>query len=99
MIRYFVLYFILPAALFAGARDWLIDPAPFRAEVVVEDQSLLLHNGLAARRIRLSPNAATISFRREDTGEEFVRSIRPEAELVLNGVRCEVIHENDALDS
>jgi len=90
MIRYFVLYFILPAALFAGARDWLIDPAPFRAEVVVEDQSLLLHNGLSARRIRLSPNAATISFRREDTGEEFVRSVRPEAEIVLNGVRYAV---------
>ena len=92
MIRFYLLFVLLPVLLFGApkSRDWLIDPAPFRAEVIAENQSVILQNGLVSRHIRLSPNAATISFRRHDTGEEFIRSIRPEAEIVIDGNRFSI---------
>ena len=92
MIRFFIL-FTLSALLMVGAAnalDWLIDPTPFKAQIEVGEKSIALGNGLVRREIQISPNAATISFRRQDAGEEFVRAIRPEAEIVINGVRCDV---------
>jgi len=67
--------------------DWLIDPSPYRAEVRVEadGSGVLLQNGLLRREIRLRPNAATISLRNLTTEEEFVRAVRPEARLTVDG--------------
>jgi hypothetical protein len=66
-------------------KDWLISPVTQRSEVKIGDKSLELTNGLIARRIQITPNAATISFKNEVTGEQFIRSVRPEARVVLNG--------------
>lgn len=70
---------------FAQAHDWLIDPAPFTAKVEATDDALVLSNGLVARAIRLAPNAATVSLRNLQSGQNFVRGVKPEARVVIDG--------------
>jgi hypothetical protein len=65
--------------------DWLIAPVASRSEIKISDDYLELNNGLIARRIQISPNAGTTSFKNLVTGEQFIRAVRPEAGLVLNG--------------
>jgi hypothetical protein len=67
--------------------DWLIKPVTQKAAIYQANggKDLVLSNGLMTRRFRVSPNLATIDFQNLTTGEQFVRSIRPEAVLVLDG--------------
>ncbi|KAB7732521.1 alpha-galactosidase [Rudanella paleaurantiibacter] len=69
------------------AADWLVTPvsAPARVYRSADNRELYLTNGLLLRRFRLTPNAATVSLKHLGTGEQFVRSVRPEARLTLNG--------------
>jgi hypothetical protein len=80
----FIVFIILTATVFAA--DWLIDPAPFKAHILDTPKSLILKNDLIQREITLAPNAATISFRNLVSQEEFIRSVRPEAELEIDGL-------------
>ncbi|MGZ5555578.1 MAG: hypothetical protein ACXW3H_07500, partial [Candidatus Aminicenantales bacterium] len=71
-----------------AAFDWLVDPAPFRAQVRVDpnDPSTLhLENGLVRRTLHLSPNAASVDLLNLATGEAVLRAVRPEASIVLDG--------------
>jgi hypothetical protein len=82
-----------PLAAHAAARvDWLLDPSPYKARVSqsADGREVLLENGLVRRVIRLAPNAATVSFENLMTGESIIRAVRPEACVVLDGVRYEV---------
>lgn len=67
--------------------DWLLDNSRYKAEVYQADnqKTIVLSNGLLRRSIRLSPNAATFDFTNLTTNEQFIRAVRPEARLVLNG--------------
>ena len=67
--------------------DWLIDPAPAKAGVFRTEHpnEIVLANGLIARTIRLSPNAATVSIQNLKNREELLRGIRPEAHLSIDG--------------
>ena len=64
------------------SHDWLVEPPAARAAVVVCGDHLILSNGLLAREFE---RGATVSLRREDTGEEFLRAVRPEASFTLDG--------------
>ncbi len=66
-------------------KDWLIAPVTQRSEIKIGDKSLELNNGLISRRIHILPNASTTSFKNLVTGEQFIRSVRPEARIVLDG--------------
>jgi hypothetical protein len=82
-----------PLAAHAAARaDWLLDPSAFKAQVIrsADGHEVVLDNGLVRRVIRLAPNAATVSFENLMTGESIIRAVRPEACVVLEGVRYEV---------
>lgn len=70
-----------------SAQDWLIAPISQKSEVkiVKNGQTIEISNGLIARQIQILPNAATVSFKNLTTNEQFVRSVRPEARVVLNG--------------
>jgi len=76
----------------AGPPDWLLDGSPFKAEVKAsaDGREVTLNNGLIRRVIRLAPNAATVSFENLMTGEQFLRAVRPEASLELEGQPYEV---------
>ena len=66
-------------------KDWLIDQSSYTARVTEEENNIVLDNGLVERKIRINPNAATIEFKNVVTGESMLRSIKPEAEVTLNG--------------
>ena len=67
--------------------DWLITPVTQKAGVFQTNggKELVLSNGLISRRFRISPNLATVDFQNLSTNEQFVRSIQPEARVILNG--------------
>jgi len=73
-------------------KDWLIDPSGFVSEIRETDdgKAIQMSNGLISRTIRLQPNAATTSFLNVTTGEEFVRSVRPEAEVTIDSLQFDV---------
>lgn len=68
--------------------DWLINGNPYQAIIqqTTGGKELVLTNGLILRRIRVSPNAATIDYRNLATNEQYIRSVRPEARIELDGV-------------
>ncbi|WP_162340542.1 hypothetical protein [Cyclobacterium salsum] len=73
------------------SNDWLLyrsnQPARVQAN---EEGHLVLSNGLVSRTFASSPNGATIGLEHMQTGESFLRSVRPEAEIQLDGIRFEV---------
>jgi hypothetical protein len=76
----------------APARDWLLDPSPYRAQVrsQPDGHEIELNNGLLRRVIRLHPNAASVALDNLVTGESLLRGVKPEAVVVLDGQRFEV---------
>jgi len=83
---------ILTVSLFLSAQvwaqtDWLIEAPDLIATVNQEDQKeLVLSNGLISRTIRLKPNAATVSMKNLVTAEEYIRAVKPEALVSINGI-------------
>jgi len=77
----------LPVAPAPERVDWLVKPVTRQAGIFRGScpEELVLDNGLVRRVFRLSPNAATVAIDQLSTGESLVRSVRPEAELVLDG--------------
>jgi len=78
--------------LHAGQPDWLLDGSSFKAEITAsaDGREVKLDNGLIRRALRLSPNAATVSFENLMTGEQFLRAVRPEAILEMDGVHYNI---------
>ena len=76
----------------AAATDWLLEPAPYKAEIRETDggRSLVLTNGLISRTLRLAPNCATVDFRNMMTGEAIIRAVRPEAVLELDNRKYKI---------
>ena len=66
--------------------DWLLHPAQQKAEVYFSPskKDLILYNGLVKRTFRLSPNAACTGYKNMATGQELLRSIKPEAKVIIN---------------
>ncbi|MEO9892262.1 alpha-galactosidase [Aurantibacter sp.] len=65
-------------------KDWLIDNGEYVAKIDIEGNNLILSNGLALRQITIKPNVATTEYKNLVTGETYLRSIKPEAEVTLN---------------
>lgn len=73
------------------SQDWLVEPAPFKATVSrIGDKEVILDNGLISRTFRISPSLATVSFRLEQSEQEFIRAVRPEALFTLNGTKVAI---------
>jgi len=78
----------LPPAPEPGQQDWLVHRVTRTAGIYrngVGDDSLVLDNGLVRRTFLLQPNAATVAIDQLTTGESLLRSVRPEAEITLDG--------------
>ncbi len=68
-------------------KDWLIETPDLSATVQSKGgKEVILANGLISRTIRLTPNAATVSLRNMVTQEEYIRSVKPEALISINGI-------------
>ncbi len=67
-------------------KDWLIHPIETATEVYQDgSKDIVLTNGLLLRRWRIEPEVATTHVTLMTTGENFVRGVKPEARLVLDG--------------
>jgi hypothetical protein len=76
----------------APRTDWLINPAPFKANVSVSKggRELEMNNGLVRRVIRLQPNAATVALDNLVSGESLLRGVKPEAVVEIDGKLLEI---------
>jgi len=91
-LRVCLLALLLCPSNLGAIQDWLINPAPFMARVTpgANGREIYLTNGLLRRVIRLEPDAATIAFDDAVTGQSLLRSVRPEAQLELDGANFDV---------
>jgi hypothetical protein len=72
--------------------DWLISPVKVRSGVYRTENAneIVLSNGLIKRVFRVKPNAATVAFENLVTGESIMRSVKPEAQVEIDGVMYDV---------
>ncbi|MBZ4191601.1 alpha-galactosidase [Niabella beijingensis] len=72
----------------AVSGDWLVTPVTARAGVYssADKKELLLSNGLVQRRFRLRPNLACIDYKNRITGQQLLRSVKPEARISIDGL-------------
>jgi len=65
--------------------DWLIESPEIEARAYISDKEVILANGLISRTVYTGANAATVGLKNLVTGEEFIRSVKPEALLSIDG--------------
>jgi hypothetical protein len=72
--------------------DWLVHAEGHPAAVFksADQKDLILSNGLLKRVFRLSPNVACTDLRNLTTGEQLLRSIKPEAQVSINGKKYNI---------
>ncbi|SHN33025.1 hypothetical protein SAMN04488057_12114 [Cyclobacterium lianum] len=71
--------------------DWLLYRSDQPARVDADDDgNLVLSNGLVQRTFATDPNGATIGLDHLQTGESFLRSVRPEAAIQLDGIPFDI---------
>ena len=67
--------------------DWLIKQPDTKAQLFqTKDGKLVFGNGLVARTFSITPNVATVGLDLLANNESFLRSVRPEAEVKINGI-------------
>lgn len=71
-------------------KDYLIYPVSQKASVNVEGKDLILNNGLVKRVFRLSPNVACTDYTNLINGQQLLRSVEPEARIIIDGKQYEV---------
>ena len=61
--------------------DYLVSSAEYKAQAYESGGELVLTNGLAEKRFIFSPDFACVSLKNLYSGEQFLRSIKPEVNL------------------
>lgn len=68
-------------------QDWLIDSIESKAKLYYNsERNLVFSNGIVSRTFSVSPNMATVGLDHLQTNESFLRSVRPEAEVQIDGL-------------
>jgi hypothetical protein len=71
--------------------DWLVQKVNSVSAIYKDkDGNLVLSNGLVSRTFTLKPNTATVELENLHTGESFLRAIKPEAEIKINGINFRI---------
>jgi hypothetical protein len=71
-------------------KDWLIEKPNAKPEIYKSGKNLIISNGLVSRTFTTSPNMSTISLNLLTNNQEFIRSVRAEAELEIDGIKLKV---------
>jgi hypothetical protein len=72
------------------AKDWLIHQVKDAVLIDTGNGQLVLSNGLLRRTFLQQPNLACVDFLNLSSGQQLIRSIEPEARLVINGITYQV---------
>jgi len=71
--------------------DWLLGDVDAKAALYrTEEGWLVFSNGLISRTFTVEPNGATVGFDNLTINKAFLRSVRPEAEIVIDNVKFKV---------
>ncbi len=72
--------------------DWLVQPVHARAGIYTTDdhRDIILYNGLVKRTFRITPNVACIDYKNMINGQQLLRAVKPEAQLIINGKQYDV---------
>ncbi|MBP8790904.1 MAG: hypothetical protein KBH01_05670, partial [Breznakibacter sp.] len=74
-----------------GKGDWLLGDAEAKAQLYSNSEGhLVLSNGLVSRTFTTKPNGATIGLDLLTKNEAFLRSVRPEAQIEIDGMKFNV---------
>lgn len=74
-----------------GQTDWLIEQVNTKTDLYEnESGQLVLSNGIVSRTFSVKPDGATIGLDLLSSNESFMRSVRPEAEVVIDGIKLNV---------
>ena len=77
---------LISSSLVAQKSDWLIVPIQKKASIHFQNHQILLDNGLVQRSFIVDPNLSCISYKNLTNGQELIRSIEPEARIVINSI-------------
>lgn len=72
------------------AKDWLVYPVNDRVTIDTANGQLVLSNGLLRRTFLRKPNLACVDYLNISTGQQLIRSVEPEARLVIDGTTYQV---------
>ncbi|MFA5814292.1 MAG: hypothetical protein WC865_01540 [Bacteroidales bacterium] len=72
--------------------DWLINGEKYISKIVPssDGKDLVITNGLIVRSFRITPNFATTGIENLVSGQNYLRSVRPEAEITVNGQKFNI---------
>lgn len=71
--------------------DWLIAKTDAKSKLYqTEDGKMVFSNGIVARTFSVTPNGATVGLDLLSNNESFLRSVRPEVEIEIGGMKFSV---------
>ena len=71
--------------------DWLIANTDAKSKLYkTGDGKLVFSNGVVARTFTITPNGATVGLDLLSNNESFLRSVRPEAEIEIDGMKLSI---------
>ena len=73
-----------------GPKDWLLDRSGNISEIKDSGNRLIMTNGLITRTFSLKPDGATIGFHNNIINKELLRSVKPEAIIIIDGVPTKI---------
>lgn len=86
-IKYLLLLvFVFPLMESLAQKDWLLGGFTGKATISKEGAYITLNNGLTKRTFFIGPNLACIDYTNLSNGQQLLRSIEPEAKIVINGI-------------
>ena len=71
-------------------KDWLVDPILQKASIKINHSQIILDNGLLTRTFIIKPNVACIDYTNSVNGQQLLRSIEPEAKVILDNITYSV---------
>jgi hypothetical protein len=71
--------------------DWLVSKTGSQSAIYrTQDNKIVFSNGLVSRTFSLFPNGATVGLELLTNDQSFLRSVRPEAEVEINGMKLNI---------
>ncbi len=70
--------------------DWLVSSFEQKATITNEGQNIILNNGLVKRSFVTAPNLACFDYTNLTNGQQLIRSIEPEAKVVIDQITYKV---------